>query len=140
MEQHLQVAGIHVQTVAMVVRPLLELMSQRRGVKVEEQDVQERVNHMEELGVVVVRVVAAALRVMMEAIRQTIMVCRAAQEEMVLNSAVAVVGIKLKQEMVVLMVEAVERVIKEQQEQVGNTAAMAALLAKQETQGQIRHQ
>ena len=140
MEQHLQVAGIHVQTVAMVVRPLLELMSQRRGVKVEEQDVQERVNHMEELGVVVVRVVAAALRVMMEAIRQTIMVCREAQEEMVLNSAVAVVGIKLKQEMVVLMVEAVERVIKEQQEQVGNTAAMAALLAKQETQGQIRHQ
>ena len=140
MEQHLQVAGIHVQTVAMAVRPLLELMSQRRGVKVEEQDVQERVNHMEELGVVVVRVVAAALRVIVEAVRQAIMVCRAAQEEMVLNSAVAVVGIKLKQEMVVLMVEAVERVIMEQQEQVGNTAAMAALLVKQETQEQTRHQ
>ena len=57
-----------------------------------------------------------------------------------LNSAVVVVGIKLKQEMVVLMVEAVERVIMEQQEQVGNTAAMAVLPAKQETRGQIRHQ
>ena len=140
MEQHLQVAGIHVQTVAMAVRPLLELMSQRRGVKVEKQDVEERVHHMEELGVAVVRVVAAALRVIVEAVRQAIMVCRAAQEETVLNSAVAVVGIKLKQEMVVLMVEAVERVIMEQQEQVGNTAAMAVLLAKQETQGQTRHQ
>ena len=74
MEQHLQVAGIHVQMVAMAVQPLLELMSQRRGVKVEEQDVEERVNHMEELGVAVVRVVVAALRVMMETIRQTIMV------------------------------------------------------------------
>ena len=140
MEQHLQVAGIHVQMVAMAVQPLLELMSQRRGVKVEEQDVEERVNHMEELGVAVVRVVVAALRVMMEAVRQTIMVCRAAQEETVLNSAVVAVGIKLKQEMVVLMVEAVERVIMEQQEQVGNTAAMAVLPAKQETRGQIRHQ
>ena len=140
MEQHLQVAGIHVQMVAMAVQPLLELMSQRRGVKVEEQDVEERVNHMEELGVAVVRVVVAALRVMMEAVRQTIMVCRAAQEETVLNSAVVVVGIKLKQEMVVLMVEAVERVIMEQQEQVDNTAAMAVLPAKQETRGQIRHQ